>query len=145
MGMTFEFEGLSELIPDIDDIGVDMVAAAGPVLVESTKKAVKGVVKHEGDSELVNSVTMSKPKKGKYGDYIVSAYFKGSSKTKFYHHTKTKRGKYAVSNSLKAVWKEYGIPSRGIAPQPFIDKAANDAVNDAVDAMERVFDQKVKQ
>ncbi len=145
MGMIFEFEGLSEMVPDIDEIGVDMVAAAGPILVDATKKAAKSVVSHEGDSEMVDSITMSEPKKGKYGDYIVSAYFKGSSKTKTYHHTKTKRGRYAVSNGLKAFWKEYGIPQRDIAPQPFTDKAVHDATNGAVEAMEQVFDSKVKE
>lgn len=145
MGMIFEFEGLSAVIPEIDDVGVDMVAAAGPYLVESTRKAADSVVSHEGDSEMVKSITMSKPKKGKYGDYIVSAYFKGSSKTKFYKHTKTRRGKYAVSNGLKAVWKEYGIPQRGIPAQPFIDKALHDAETAAIEAMERVFDSKVKE
>lgn len=143
MGMTFEFEGLSDALPDIDEIGVEMAAAAGPVLVESVKKTVKGVVKHDGDSELVNSVTMSKPKKGKWGDYIVSAYFKGTSKTKTYSHTKTHRGKYAVSNALKAVWKEYGIPSRGIPAQPFLDTAVNNAEDEAIKRAQEVFESRV--
>ena len=144
MGMSFEFDGLSDMLPDIDDVGVDMVAAAGPILVEKTKKAVKDVVKHSGDSELVNSVTMSKAKKGRYGDYIVSAYFKGQSTTKTYSHTKTHRGKYAVSNALKAVWKEYGIPSRGIPAQPFIDRATQSAESEAIDAMQKVFEERTK-
>lgn len=145
MGLNLEFEGLSEMLPDVDEIGVDMVAAAGPILVEKTRKAVKDVVKHEGDSELVNSVTMSKPKKGRYGDYIVSAFFRGQSKTKTYSHTKTHRGKYAVSNGLKAVWKEYGIPSRGIPAQPFIERAVKSAETEAMDAMQKVFDEKVSE
>jgi hypothetical protein len=143
MGMTIEFAGLSEMMPDIDEIGVEMAAAAGPVLVEKTKKAVQGVIKHEGDSELARSVTMSKPKKGKWGDFIVSAYFKGNSKTKTYRHTKTHRGKYAVSNALKAVWKEYGIPSRGIPAQPFIDQATKSAEDEALKKMQDVFDQRM--
>ncbi|MBR5421013.1 MAG: hypothetical protein IK115_07710 [Lachnospiraceae bacterium] len=143
MGMTFEFSGLSDMMPDIDEVGIEMVEAAGPILVEKTKKAVQGVVRHEGESELVKSVTMSKPKKGKWGDFIVSAYFKGSSKTKTYRHTKTHRGKYAVSNALKAVWKEYGIPSRGIPAQPFIEQATAAAETEALDAMQDVFDKRV--
>ena len=143
MGMSFEFSGLSEMLPDMDEVGIEMAAAAGPALVESTKKAVKGVVRHDGDSELVNSVTMSKPKKGKYGDFIVCAYFKGQSKNKYYRHTKTHRGKYAVSNALKAVWKEYGIPSRGIPAQPFIEQATRGAEQEALEKMQDVFNEKV--
>ena len=110
MRTSFEFEGLSDLLPDIDEVGVAMAEAAGPVLVEETKRAVQSVVEHDGDSELVNSVSMSKARKGKYGDYIVSAYFKGESKTKTYRHSKNKGGKkHPVSNSLKGVWKVYGI------------------------------------
>ena len=101
------------------------------------------MIKHEGDSELARSVTMSKPKKGKWGDFIVSAYFKGNSKTKTYRHTKTHRGKYAVSNALKAVWKEYGIPSRGIPAQPFIDQATKSAEDEALKKMQDVFDQRM--
>lgn len=144
MGMSFEFDGLSDMLPDIDEVGVDMVAAAGPILVENTKKAVKDVVKHGGDSELVNSVTMSKPKKGRYGDFIVSAFFRGKSNTKTYSHTKTHRGKYAVSNALKAVWKEYGIPSRQIPAQPFIESATRNAENEALDAMQKVFEERME-
>lgn len=144
MKMDFEFDGISDLLPDVDEVGIAMAEAAGPILVEETKKGVKGVIQHQGDSELVNSVTMSKARKGKYGDYIVSAYFKGNSNTKTYHHSRTHRGRYKVSNSLKAVWKEYGIPSRGIPAQPFMDKVKSDAETKAIDAMQDVFDEKVK-
>ena len=145
MRTSFEFEGLSDLLPDIDEVGVAMAEAAGPVLVEETKRAVQSVVKHDGDSELVNSVTMSNARKGKYGDYIVSAYFKGESKTKTYRHSKNKRGKkHPVSNSLKAVWKEYGIPSRGIPAQPFMEKAKRAAEGKALEKAQDVFDEKVK-
>lgn len=143
MNLSFEFEGLSDLLPDFDEVGLAMVEEAGPVLVEQMKEKVQRVVKHEGDSELVNSVSMSKPRKGKYDDYIVSAYFKGESKTKTYRHSKTKRGHYKVSNALKAIWKEYGIPSRDIPAQPFLEQTLKAAETEALDKMQKVFDDKV--
>ena len=118
MNLSFEFEGLSDLLPDFDEVGLAMVEEAGPVLVEQMKEKVQRVVKHEGDS-------------------------KGESKTKTYRHSKTKRGHYKVSNALKAIWKEYGIPSRDIPAQPFLEQTLKAAETEALDKMQKVFDDKV--
>jgi len=144
MNLTFEFDGLTDMLPDFDEVSKDMLEAAAPVLVDKTKNAVKKVIKHDGESELVNCVKAGKPKKNKYGDYEVSAEFKGESKTKTYRHSKTKRGKkHAVSNALKAIWKEYGIPSRGIPAQPFMEEAVRTAEDEAAEIMQNVLDKKV--
>ena len=145
MNLSFEFEGLTDMLPDFDEVSKEMLQAAAPVLVDKTKNAVKGVIKHDGESELVNSVKAGTAKKNKWGGYEISAEFKGESRTKTYRHSKTKRGKkHAVSNALKAIWKEYGIPGRGIPAQPFLEKAAKAAEDEAVDIMQNVFDEKVK-
>ncbi len=145
MILSYEFEGLTDFLPDFDDVSKEMLQAAAPVLVEKTKNAVKGVIKHDGDSELVNSVKAGKPKRNKWGGYEISAEFKGESKTKTYRHSKKKRSKkHAVSNALKAIWKEYGIPGRGIPAQPFLEKAASAAEDQVVDIMQNVFDKKVE-
>ena len=140
---SFEFEGLSQMLPNADEVGMEMAEAAGPVLAESTKKAVRRVVAHEGTSELVDSVKLFGPGKTRKGDYFILAYFDGYSKTKTVSHSRTHRGKYKVSNALKAIWKEYGIPSRGIPAQPFLERAAKAAEAEALDKMQEVFDRKV--
>jgi phage gpG-like protein len=46
-----------------------------------------------------------------------------------------------VSNVLKAIWKEYGIAGRQPA-RPFLAKATNDAEKQALDIIQRKFDEK---
>lgn len=122
---------------NFDFLDMDFDAAAEMALNESVsvlegtmRSAAAASVKHDGDSAMVNSIKGSKPKKSAATDcWIVNVGPRGYSSTKTYHG-KRKNGKskqtYKVSNALKAIWKEYGIPGHQ-SPQPFIQKATNQA------------------
>lgn len=133
---------LSELLEtDFDEIAEEALKEVAPLLEDSMKKSCAVAVEHEGDSELVDSIKAGKPKKTKTDAYIVNVSPKGYSKTKIYHHKKKDR-KYPVSNALKAIWKEYGIPGRQ-PPRPFIDHACNEARESVIAKMQEVYNRKV--
>lgn len=132
---------------DAGELAEEMLNEAAPILVSSTKSAISSVIQHSGDSELVNSITATKPKKTSDGTaYIVNVVPKGYSKTKTYF-AKNGKGvhttrKYKVSNALKLVWKEYGIAGRQPAT-PCLQKAINDAQNSVIAKMQEVYNRKV--
>ena len=115
---------------DFDSAAESALNEAIPVLEGTMRSAAAASVKHDGDSEMVNSIKGSKPKKSVATDcWICNVGPRGYSSTKTYH-SQRKSGKskktYKVSNALKAIWKEYGIPGHQ-SPQPFIQKATNQA------------------
>lgn len=115
---------------DFDSAAESALNEAIPVLEGTMRSAAAASVKHDGDSEMVNSIKGSKPKKSVATDcWICNVGPRGYSSTKTYHGQR-KSGKskktYKVSNALKAIWKEYGIPGHQ-SPQPFIQKATNQA------------------
>lgn len=115
---------------DFDDAAERALNEAAGVLEGTMRSAAAAAVKHDGESAMVNSIKGSKPKKVASTDcWIVNVGPRGYSSTKTYHG-KRKGGKskqtYKVSNALKAIWKEYGIPGHQ-SPQPFMQKATNQA------------------
>lgn len=115
---------------DFDDAAERALNESASILEGTMRSAAAAAVKHDGDSAMVNSIKGSKPKKSAATDcWIVNVGPRGYSSTKTYHG-KRKNGKskqtYKVSNALKAIWKEYGIPGHQ-SPQPFIQKATNQA------------------
>ena len=115
---------------DFDDAAERALNEAAGVLEGTMRSAAAAAVKHDGESAMVNSIKSSKPKKVASTDcWIVNVGPRGYSSTKTYHG-KRKGGKskqtYKVSNALKAIWKEYGIPGHQ-SPQPFMQKATNQA------------------
>ena len=131
---------------DFDDIAKETLEETGVELVSAMKKACKNSIDHEGDSELANSIKASKPKKSKNGAWILNVGPSGYSKTKTYYakngygvHTSRK---YQVSNALKAIWKEYGIPGHQTA-KPFIQKAVNDTRAIVEKKIQEIYDRKV--
>ena len=115
---------------DFDESAEKALNESVPILEGTMRSAAAAVVKHDGDSAMVNSIKGSKPKKSVATDcWIVNVGPRGYSSTKTYHGQR-KSGKskktYKVSNALKAIWKEYGIPGHQ-SPQPFIQKATNQA------------------
>jgi HK97 gp10 family phage protein len=115
---------------DFDDAAERALNEAVGVLEGTMRSAAAAAVKHDGESAMVNSIKGSKPKKVAATDcWIVNVGPRGYSSTKTYHG-KRKGGKskqtYKVSNALKAIWKEYGIPGHQ-SPQPFMQKATNQA------------------
>lgn len=97
---------------------------------------------------MVNSIKGSKPKKVTSTDcWIVNVGPRGYSNHTY--HAKRTGGKkskqsYKVSNALKAIWKEYGIPGHQSA-QPFIQKAANQARPRVEKIIEDSFNKRIQE
>lgn len=95
---------------------VDAVASASPILKESMKKTIQKVLGHSGDSNLVNSVKVSKPKRTKT-DAIVS--WVGPSGI-------DKKGrKKPIRNIEKAVYLNYGTVKQ--PARPWLAKSINNS------------------
>lgn len=140
--IEFPEDFLSGLLDtEFSEIAEEALKEAAPMLTESMKKCCKSVIEHEGDSELVDSITEGNPKRTKTDAYIVNVYPKGYSKVKTYKRGKKER-KYSVSNALKMIWKEYGVPGRQTA-KPFIANACNSVRESAMAKMQEVYNRKV--
>lgn len=141
-----DLEGMWSI--SFDDIAEKALNESVPILEATMRSAAAASVKHSGDSEMVNSIKGSKPKKSASTDcWIVNVGPRGYSTTKTYHG-KRKSGKskkaYKVSNALKAIWKEYGIPGRNIPAQPFMQKATNAAQGRVEKIIEDAFNEEIK-
>ena len=93
----------------------------------------------------MNSFKASKPKKTKTDAWIANVNPKGYSSTKVYTVNSKgfkKNRKYPVSNALKAIWKEYGIPGRQAA-KPFITASVNASKMEIMRRMQEVYNRKV--
>ena len=126
---------------DFDDAAERALNESASILEGTMRSAAAAAVKHDGDSAMVNSIKGSKPKKSAATDcWIVNVGPRGYSSTKTYHG-KRKNGKskqtYKVSNALKAIWKEYGIPGHQ-SPQPFI------TLRITTSTLRRIFSGKVR-
>ena len=124
--MGFEVDFPDELLDvfghQFKDITPEILKEASPILLESTKSALRQSIQHPGDSELVNSVVEGEPKVFEDAA-IISCYPKGNSKQEVHTYNRGKR-KYPVSNGAKAFWLEYGVAGRQPA-RPWQDKATN--------------------
>lgn len=138
--MNFSEDFLKELLEsDIDNICEEALNDAAPILVESMKSAVKTAIIHDGGSEMVESIKQSKAKKTKTDAWIINVGPHGVSKKKVY---KKGDAKEPVSNALKAVWKEYGIPGKQAAT-PFLTTATNNAKEQVITKIQEVYNKKV--
>ena len=131
-----------------DDIAQDALTQSIPILEGTMRSAAAASVKHEGESAMVNSIKGSTPKKVTSTDcWIVNVGPRGYGTSQYTakdsHGKKTTR-KYKVSNALKAIWKEYGIPGHQQA-QPFMQKAANQARPRVEKIIEDSFDKRFKE
>lgn len=141
--IDFPEDFLSELLEtDFDEIAEEALKDAAPVLEKSMKQSCQRAIRHEGDSELVNSIKSNKPKKTKTDAWIVNVFPYGYSKKKIYRAGKGGKRKYPVSNALKAIWLEYGIAGRQ-APRPFIRTACNNVRETILARMQEVYEKKV--
>lgn len=140
--MDIEFSGISEMLIGGDELAEEMLAEAAPIIEDSMKKNLRKSIAHSGDSELVDSVKTSKAKQAKNGAYIINVNPKGQSKTKVYQRGKKGR-KHPVSNALKAIWLEYGIPGHQ-SPKPWLAATTNDAESKVLDKMQEVYDKRTQ-
>lgn len=148
----FNIDFPDDLLSDLLDTDFDAIAEAAltdvaPLLEGSMKRCCKDAIQHEGDSELVDSITAGTPKKTKKGDaWILNVTPRGYSSSKRYTAVDSKgkktHRKYPVSNALKAIWKEYGIPGRQ-PPRPFIERACNSVRGKTIEKMQEAFNRKV--
>lgn len=132
-------EGL--LKTDFEEIAKEAAEECAPILKESMQKQLSQVIQHEGGSDLVNSIKISKPKRTKTDGYIVNVGPSGSSDTYYYAHGKKKR-KYRVSNVLKAIWLEYG--RRGQAARPWLATSTKNVQAQILKKMQDIYNSKVK-
>jgi hypothetical protein len=140
-----DLDGLWDI--SFDEIAENALNESVPILEETMRSAAAASVKHSGESDMVNSIKGSKPKKSASTDcWIVNVGPRGYSKAKRYH-AKNKNGHskqtYEVSNALKAIWKEYGIPGHQPA-RPFMDKAANQARGRVEKIIEDAFNKEIE-
>lgn len=141
--IEFPDDFMSELLDsDFGEIAEEALSETAPILETSMKQACRSVIEHEGDSELVESFTCSKPKRTKTDAWIVNVYPKGSSSTKTYSKGKKVKKKYSVSNALKCIWKEYGIQGRQPA-RPFIASACHSVEGAVLQKVQEIYERKV--
>ncbi len=146
----FSIDGLDDMLsslPDFDEYCEEALKEAAPIMEKEMKKLCRAAIKHEGDSEMVESIKANAPKKTKAGDWIVSITPHGNTKKVGYYKTASSGGrisirKYPVSNALKMIWKEYGIPGKQ-APQPFIQAATNSARSKVMEKLQQIFNGKI--
>ncbi len=149
----FSIDGLDDMLsslPDFDEFCEEALKEAAPIVEKEMKTFCRAAIKHEGDSEMVESIKMNIPKKTKTDAWIVSITPHGNSqKIAYYVQKSLRKGKlykskrkYPISNALKMIWKEYGIPGKQ-APQPFIQAATNSARLAVMEKLQEVFNRKI--
>lgn len=143
----FDIDFPEDLASDLLDTEFEVIAKealmeAAPILEKATKASASTVIMHKGDSEMVASIKAGKPKRTKTDAWIVSVRPTGNSKHYYYRKGNRKKRAYPVSNVLKAIWKEYGIPGRQ-APKPFFESAKNSVQNVVIKKIQEVYDRRV--
>lgn len=126
---------------DFDEICEEALNEASPILEKTFKDELQKVITHPGDSETVTSVKSTKAKKSKNGAWIVNVRPTGYSKKQVTVKGTADRKK-PISNALKAILLEYGVPSKR-APRPFLAKAIRSAEAQALKKVQEVYDRKV--
>ncbi len=140
--IDFGEDFLSDLLDaDTNRLCEEMLTESAAILETTLKQETNRAVKHPGESELAESVKAGKAKRAKNGAYIVNVNFKGNSAVKKYTAVSGKRRKYPVSNALKAIWKEYGIPGRQ-APHPFINMSVRKAEPQISAKMQEIYNRR---
>lgn len=131
-GITFEQLGkkaLSEVMPDV---------------LNATKDAIRGSVKHSGDSELVRSVKCYEPRMTKNGEgACITCMPTGKSKSGNSYHT-VSRGHdrvMSVNNNDKAFWLEYGTVKQPATP--WKDRAINSAEGKATQKIQQIIEREL--
>lgn len=133
---------------DIEKMIHEMLKESGKLLENAVKAELKKRLKHEGDSELLESIKISKVWEHN-GDCGITVRPMGYSKIKKYRITRNKgtgkeyktKTKYEVSNELKAIWKEYGIPEQQ-SPSPFFAPATRKVEEKVLNRLQEVYNKR---
>ncbi len=99
-----------------DKVAKRVITETAPELEGAVKKCMRRSVQHTGESEMVNSVRKSAPKKTKTDAWICNVYPSGNSSSYYLRGSGKKARKYPVSNALKAIWMEYGRTGQTARP-----------------------------
>lgn len=110
-----------EKLGNIDEVAPRMLKPAGAIAQDAIKKRL---AKHRRTGGLERSVKPGKPKKNKSGGWYLSVGFPGYDE----------RGN---PNAVKAAGLEYGNSHQ--QPEPFLDAAARDCEDTAVDRMQAEY------
>lgn len=142
--INFPDDFLSDLLDsDFEEVAKAALEETAPTLKTSLQSSIRSVVSHTGDSELVNSVKISKPKRTSTDAWIINVGPAGKSSNYYYSYGTTKRvkRKYAVSNVLKAVWLEYGRVGQNA--KPWLTSATENVRGTIMDKMQDIYNKKV--
>lgn len=142
--INFPDDFLSDLLDsDFEEVAKAALEETAPTLKTSIQSSIRSVVSHTGDSELVNSVKISKPKRTSTDAWIINVGPAGKSSNYYYSYGTTKRvkRKYAVSNVLKAVWLEYGRVGQNA--KPWLTSATENVRGTIMDKMQDIYNKKV--
>lgn len=144
--IDFPSDFLGEVLEtSAESICIEAIKEAAPILEESMKQTARAVVLHEGESEMVNSIAASQPKKTKDETAIIATVGpRGYSDHYYTDKTSRKKRKYKVSNALKAIWKEYGIAGKQAA-SPFITQATQNAERNVIDKLQEAYNKRIGQ
>lgn len=139
--MGFPADFMENLLQtDSEALCEEMLRESAPILEESMKKHISSVMGDYSTGEAAKSIKARKPKKARNGAYIVNVCPTGYS-AHTYNAGKAGQRKYKVSNALKLIWKEYGIPGKQV-PRPFVVKSVNGARNKVLQKMQEVYNRK---
>ena len=118
LNLSIPEDFLQELLDTpFDDIAKRALEETAPELEKAVKRTMRSSVQHTGESEMVNSIRTSKPKKTKTDAWICNVYPSGYSHNYYCRDTGGKKvRRYPVSNALKAIWMEYGRTGQQARP-----------------------------
>lgn len=131
---NFNIDGLNDLImqlnqlDDIDEVAVEMLNEAAPILENSLKSAINvSADRNYSLGDLEDSVKAGKPRKNQYGYYVVVG--------------PTGVDRKGVRNAEKLAYLNNGT-SRQLA-RPVMIKAKVNAENGVLEKMQEVFDRRM--
>ena len=124
------------------EVAKELLDKASPALVESTKSAMRAVVQHGGESDMINSVKANKAKEAVNGAVIVNVNPKGYSNHTFSRESGGRVHRYPVSNALKAIWLEYGVAGRQ-PPRPWLSASKRAVESKVMELMQEEYNKKV--
>ena len=121
---------IDSIIPDglnDENLALDMVKAGQEVMQKSIQSAAS---KHRKTGSMANLVKCSKPTINRSGDAVGRVKFYGKDKN-------------GMQNWYKAIWIEYGTKHQNA--QPFVRPAIKSCESSVKSAMEKVFNNKIKE
>lgn len=151
MSFTTQYEGFSNSAEltlfgnlTFEQLSKKALSEVMPDVLNATKDAIRGSVRHSGESELVGSVKCYEPRMTKNGEgACITCMPTGKSKSGNSYHT-VSRGHdrvMSVNNNDKAFWLEYGTDKQPATP--WKDRAINNAEAKAAQKLQQVIEKEL--